>query len=226
MKKRILLVEDDETLIEGLKDNLEIENFEVVTAVDGDTGLEKGLHENFDLILLDVMLPGMNGFDICKTLRKKNIRTPVIMLTARGQEVDKVVGLEIGADDYITKPFSLRELIARIKAIFRRSNGKVAHIDHYEFDDVVIDFKSYVITKHNKKYEFTSSEFQILKYLIEHKDEVVSREELISMLWGTDSYVTTRTIDNHIVKLRKGIEKDPANPKHFLTIRGVGYKFV
>jgi len=223
---KILIVEDDQNVILGLKDNLEAENFDVYTAIDGQTGLDLAIKESYDLILLDVMLPSVTGFEICKPIRSKNITTPIIMLTARGQEIDKVVGLEIGADDYITKPFSLRELIARVKALLRRSKGKVSTIEHFVFNDIKIDFSNYEAFKANKKIDLTLTELNILKHLIQHKDEVVSRDDLINLIWGTDSYVSTRTIDNHIVRLRKLLEKNPKKPMHFLTIRGVGYKFV
>lgn len=227
MTAKILIIEDEKTLVKGIKLNLLDEGYEVDWAEDGISGLEKALSTQPDLILLDIMLPHMNGLDVCRNLRDKNITTPIIMLTAKGEEIDKVMGLEIGADDYITKPFSIRELIARIKAHLRREmrkDNKALAI--HKFEDVEIDFIHFRIKRKNKETELTSLEAELLKYLIAHKDEVVTRENLLENIWGYEKYPTTRTIDNHILKLRKKIEENPAKPKHILSVYGEGYRFI
>lgn len=227
MTAKILIIEDEKTLVKGIKLNLLDEGYEVDWAEDGISGLEKALSTQPDLILLDIMLPHMNGLDVCRNLRDKNITTPIIMLTAKGEEIDKVMGLELGADDYITKPFSIRELIARIKAHLRREQRKdIKSFAIYKFGDVEIDFTHFRIKRKDREAELTSLEAELLKYLIAHKDEVVTRENLLEKIWGYEKYPTTRTIDNHILKLRKKIEENPANPKHILSVYGEGYRFV
>lgn len=227
MTAKILIIEDEKTLVKGIKLNLLDEGYEVDWAEDGISGLEKALSTQPDLILLDIMLPHMNGLDVCRNLRDKNITTPIIMLTAKGEEIDKVMGLELGADDYITKPFSIRELIARIKAHLRREQRKdIKSPTTYKFEDVIIDFSHFRIKRKNKETDLTSLEADLLKYLIAHKDEVVTRENLLEKIWGYEKFPTTRTIDNHILKLRKKIEKNPATPKHILSVYGEGYRFV
>lgn len=227
MTAKILIIEDEKTLVKGIKLNLLDEGYEVDWAEDGISGLEKALSTQPDLILLDIMLPHMNGLDVCRNLRDKNITTPIIMLTAKGEEIDKVMGLELGADDYITKPFSIRELIARIKAHLRREQRKdIKSPTTYKFGDVIIDFSHFRIKRKNKETDLTSLEADLLKYLIAHKDEVVTRENLLEKIWGYEKFPTTRTIDNHILKLRKKIEENPANPKHILSVYGEGYRFV
>jgi len=226
MNEKILIIEDEEDLIKGLKLNLSDEGYKVDCALTGPEGLRKAVEETPDLILLDIMLPGMDGLEVCRQLRQKKIAIPILMLTAKGDEIDKVVGLEIGADDYITKPFSIRELLARIKAHFRRTNRveqKVPKI--YSSGEVEIDFSHYKIRRDSKEWELTSLEMEILKYFIAHKGEVVSRDDLLDKVWGYDKYPTTRTIDNHILKLRKKIEKDPAHPIMILSLYGEGYRF-
>jgi DNA-binding response OmpR family regulator len=227
MKEKILIIEDEEDLVKGLKLNLVDEGFEVDWASDGVEGLRKALEERPHLIILDIMLPKMNGLDICRELRQKNISIPIIMLTAKGEEIDKVLGLEIGADDYMTKPFSIRELLARIKAHLRREKREKKTVpEAYCFADVEIDFTHFKVKRKNKELDLTSLEIEILKYLIAHKGEVVTREALLDKIWGYEKFPTTRTIDNHILKLRKKIEGDPSHPEYILSVYGEGYRFV
>ncbi len=222
-----MIIEDEEDLVKGLKLNLADEGYEVDWAADGAEGLRKALEETPDLIILDIMLPEMDGLEVCRELRQKNIGIPIIMLTAKGEEVDKVVGLEIGADDYITKPFSVRELLARIKAHLRRVEREEQTIPKiFSFGDVEIDFAHFKARSKGKELDLTSIEMEILKYLITHRGEVVTRDDLLDKIWGYDSYPTTRTIDNHILKLRKKIEEDPAHPEYILSVYGEGYRFV
>jgi DNA-binding response OmpR family regulator len=227
--KKILIVEDEPNMINGLKDNLEFEGFEADTAVDGNSGLQKILQNKYDLILLDVMLPGVSGFDICKTARKEGVNTPIILLTAKGEEIDKVLGLELGADDYITKPFSLRELLARIKAVLRRpQNGKEgsAEEEFISIGNIRVNFKNYVALKENNEIKMSYKEFEILHYMYLHAGKTIQRDDLMADVWSIDYEVTTRTIDNFILKLRQKIETDPNNPKIILTVHGVGYKMI
>ena len=227
MRKKILIIEDEEDLVKGLKLNLADEEYEVDWASDGLEGLRKALQETPDLIILDIMLPEKNGLEVCRELRQKNIGIPIIMLTAKGEEIDKVVGLEIGADDYITKPFSVRELLARLKAHLRRADREANTLPGmYSFGDVEIDFAHFKARRKGKELDLTSIEMEILKYLIAHRGEVVTRDDLLDKIWGYDSYPTTRTIDNHILKLRKKIEEDPAHPRYILSVYGGGYRFV
>jgi two-component system alkaline phosphatase synthesis response regulator PhoP len=225
--KKILIIEDEEDLVKGLKLNLADEEYEVDWASDGLEGLRKALQETPDLIILDIMLPKKNGLEVCRELRQKNIGIPIIMLTAKGEEIDKVVGLEIGADDYITKPFSVRELLARLKAHLRRADREANTLPRmYSFGDVEIDFAHFKARRKGKELDLTSIEMEILKYLIAHRGEVVTRDDLLDKIWGYDRYPTTRTIDNHILKLRKKIEEDPAHPQYILSVYGGGYRFV
>jgi two-component system alkaline phosphatase synthesis response regulator PhoP len=223
---KILIIEDEPEMLMGLQDNFEFEGYEVITASDGVAGLEAALSANADLIILDIMLPEKSGFDVCKELRAKNIATPIIMLTAKGQEIDKVLGLEMGADDYMTKPFSIRELLARVKAVLRRYEHNQKSISKYTLENVEIDFDKYIARKDNVDLNFTHKEFEILKYFIQHRGETISREKLLDDVWGYEAYPTSRTVDNHILKLRQKIEKDPAHPRHILTVHGIGYKFI
>ncbi|NQT97908.1 MAG: response regulator transcription factor [Candidatus Marinimicrobia bacterium] len=227
MKKKILIIEDEVDLVKGLKINLVDEGYEVEWSFDGKEGLRKALDETPDLIILDIMLPGMDGLDVCKELRQKQCNIPIIMLTAKGSEIDKVIGLEIGADDYVTKPFSVRELLARVKAHLRRLKRENKFLPNsYTIGDVEVDFTKYSAQRNKQTLEFTSIEMDVLKYLITHKGEVVTRDALLDVIWGYKSYPMTRTIDNHILKLRKKIEHDPAHPKHILSVYGSGYRFV
>jgi DNA-binding response OmpR family regulator len=227
MKEKILIIEDEQELVKGLKLNLDDEGYEVSWAYDGEVGLKKALEESPDFIILDIMLPKMNGLDVCRELRKKNVGIPVVMLTAKGEEIDKVVGLEIGADDYLTKPFSIRELLAWIKAHLRREKREGTKAPNvYAFGNVDIDFAHFKIRRAGKERDITSLEYEILKYFIAHRGEVVTRDMLLDKIWGYEKFPTTRTIDNHILKLRKKIEKSPSHPQYILSVYGEGYRFM
>jgi DNA-binding response OmpR family regulator len=223
---KILIVEDEPNMVTGLRDNFEFEGYEVLTASDGIAGLERALKDSPDLVLLDVMMPRMSGLDVCKQLKAKRPTMPVIMLTARGQEVDKIVGLELGADDYVTKPFSIRELIARVKAVLRRSRTAPKVQEHYNFSDVNVDVRKCQVSKQGKGIEFSSKEFELLKYFLCHPGETLSRDRLLEDVWGYDHFPTTRTVDAHIVRLRQKLEPKPDEPRYILTVHGTGYKFV
>jgi len=223
---KILIVEDEPNMVAGLRDNFEFEGYEVLSAYDGSEGLEKALATSPDLVLLDVMMPKMSGLDVCKQLKAKRPSIPIIMLTARGQEIDKVVGLELGADDYVTKPFSIRELVARVKAVLRRSHTLPKEHDRYSFSDVEVDLHTCRITRSGKEIEFSAMEFELLKYFICNAGEVLSRERLLEDVWGYDRYPTTRTVDAHLVRLRQKLEPNPEQPRFFLTVHGMGYRFV
>jgi DNA-binding response OmpR family regulator len=223
--EKILIIEDEESVLMALEIDLRIEGYQVSSARDGITGLSMAKAQGHDLIILDIMLPEMNGFEVCKQLRQSGITTPILILTAKSQEVDKVLGLELGADDYVTKPFSPRELRARVKALFRRVNQTQQGIDQYHFGDVEVDFKKYEARKGGLPVYLTALEFAMLHFLIKHKDQVVSRDSILDKVWGDDVYVYPRTVDTHIVHLRRKIENDPENPKYILGVRGIGYKF-
>ena len=225
---KILICEDEPSMRMGLKDNLEFESYEVDTAEDGETGLNKILENQYDLIILDVMMPKMSGFDICKAARKNGITTPIILLTAKGEEIDKVLGLELGADDYVTKPFSLRELLARIKAILRRGelNTKSVEDKDIQIGNLLVNFGTYQARVKNKDVQMSHKEFEILHYLWKKKNATVSRDELLTEVWGFEDSPSTRTVDNFILKLRQKIEKDSNHPQNILTVHGVGYKLV
>lgn len=223
----ILLIEDEEAMLRGLSDAFEHHGYIMKTARDGETGLQLARSENPDLIVLDVMLPGMDGFDVCRMLRKDGVNVPILMLTARAEEVDKVVGLELGADDYVTKPFSTRELVARVKALLRRSTELApGSIDEYVFGAINVDFVRSKASKDGKPIVLTSTEFSLLHFLIKNINEVVTREQILNQVWGYESYPNSRTVDNHILHLRQMLEPDPHNPEYILTIYGLGYKFV
>ena len=222
---KILIIEDDKAIIMGLKDDLEFEGYIVSTATDGKEGLNKAMEGKFQLIILDILLPGLNGFEVCKKLRESGNMTPILMLTAaKTEELDKVTGLELGADDYVTKPIGSREMVARVKAILRRTVQKEDEPEKYEFGDVSVDFKSHEVSKAGKKLHLTALEFNLLRFFIDHKGEVVTRDAMLDEAWG-DAIVSPRTIDPHIVHLRQKLEDDPANPEHIVSVRGVGYKF-
>lgn len=223
---RILVVEDEPDMVLGLKDNFEFEGYEVVTASDGATGLERARSVKPDLVILDIMLPKLSGLEVCKTLRGEGFTAPIIMLTARGQEIDKVVGLELGADDYVTKPFSIRELLARVRAILRRTEGTRKRLARYRFADVELDFEGYKARRGGEALELSPREFELLRYLIERKGETVTRDQLLEDVWGYESYPSTRTVDTHIAKLRAKIGDSGSEPRYILTIHGVGYKFI
>ncbi|HTZ31209.1 MAG TPA: response regulator transcription factor [Methylomirabilota bacterium] len=223
---KVLIVEDEPNMVAGLRDNFEYEGFRVATAMDGVEGLEKALQDSPDLVILDVMMPRMSGLDVCRQLKAKRPSIPIIMLTARGQEVDKVVGLELGADDYVTKPFSIRELLARVKAVLRRSQTLPKEQDRYSFGDVEVNLRSYQVLRDGKPIEFSSKEFDLLKHFLCHPGETLSRDRLLDEVWGYENFPTTRTVDAHIVRLRQKLEPVPDQPRFFLTVHGVGYKFV
>jgi len=226
---KILIVEDEPNMRLGLKDNLEFEGYQVDFAEDGETGLKNILEGDYNLVLLDVMLPKMSGFEVCKNVRKKGNNTPIILLTAKGEEIDKVLGLELGADDYVTKPFSLRELLARIKAVLRRGEDKAqskSKDDLKTIGRIEVSFSSYNAFEDGLSVQMSHKEFEILNFLWDHKNTTVSRDDLLNHVWGYDESPTTRTVDNFILKLRQKIEKDPNHPKIILTVHGIGYKLI
>ena len=210
----------------GLQDNLEGEGYEVSTSTNGTEGFQKVLERNFDLLILDVMLPGMNGFEICKKIKRDKPLIPIVMLTARDSEMDKIAGLDYGADDYITKPFSLSELLARVRALIRRAYPENKTLETFTFANISIDFKQMKVYNNNEEIHFTKKEFAILKYFAEHTGEVIHRHDLLNSVWGYDKMPTTRTVDNFILELRKKIERNPSDPIHIKSISGVGYRFI
>jgi two-component system alkaline phosphatase synthesis response regulator PhoP len=226
--KRILVIEDEPQMLLGLRDNLELEGYEVQTASDGDEGLARAASFTPDLVILDVMLPKKNGFDVCRELRARSNTTPIVMLTARSAETDKVLGLELGADDYVTKPFSITELLARVRAVLRRTGagGQKPTTDLVKIGDIEIDFKMHQARRGKTRIEFTAREFDLLRYFVQHTGQVVTREQILNEVWGYEEFPTTRTIDNFVAKLRQKIERAPHAPEHILTIHGSGYKFV
>lgn len=223
---RVLIVEDEPAMQAGLRDNLEVEGYDVEVAGDGRTGLEKMTEQEHDLVILDVMLPRLSGFDVLKQARAKGVKSPVILLTAKGEEIDKVLGLELGADDYVTKPFSLRELLARVKAVLRRAEGSGPAAGKLRIGGVDIDFGSYSAVKNGTEVPMTPKEFDVLKFLCEHRNQTVTRDLLLTSVWGYDDSMSTRTVDNFILRLRQKLEDDPAHPRIILTIHGAGYKLV
>jgi two-component system alkaline phosphatase synthesis response regulator PhoP len=223
--KRLLLVEDEPGLVLTLSDRLSKEGYAVETSADGESGLERAAAEAFDLVLLDVMLPRMNGFDVLKELRRRAIETPIIMLTARGQVVDKVVGLKLGADDYVTKPFEMAELLARIEAKLRRAPIAPHPAEGYQFGAVRIDFRRAEVTREGAPLGLSAREFQLLKYFIEHRGATLTREELLNEVWGYNAMPSTRTVDVHVAWLRQKIEPNARHPQYILTVHGMGYKF-
>jgi DNA-binding response OmpR family regulator len=223
---KILVVEDDKAILMSLKDDLEFEGYEVATASDGKDGLKQASGGSFQLVVLDILLPGLNGFEVCKKLREADVKTPILMVTAaKTEEMDKVVGLELGADDYVTKPIGSRELVARVKAILRRARKEDDLDDIFKFGDVEVDFKSHEVFKRGQEVHVTALEFNLLRFLIARRGQVVTRDQILDEAWG-EAVVAYRTIDPHIVHLRKKIEDDPARPAHILSVRGVGYRFV
>ncbi len=227
---RILLVEDEEGLVLTLTDRLRSEGFEVVSASDGVSGSEKACEAAFDLIVLDVMLPKKNGYDVCRDLRQKGVSTPILMLTAKGETIDKVLGLKLGADDYLTKPFEMIELLARVEALLRRSpanldNGKSGAKETYRFGGVAIDFRRAEVTKNEQLIELSAMEFKLLQFLIENRGHVHSRDHLLDEVWGYDAMPSTRTVDVHIAWLRQKLEENPKHPQFIQTVHGLGYKF-
>jgi DNA-binding response OmpR family regulator len=226
MSGKVLIVEDDQAMAVALRDGFEYEGYAVQVARDGAAGLKAASEKELDLIILDVMLPKVSGFDLCKQLRGAGNATPIIMLTARGQEIDKVVGLKIGADDYVTKPFSFMELMARVEALLRRTHRQTEALDEFRFGDILVNFKKFEVIKGGAPLELSAREFNILRYFIEHRGEVVTRDQLLDSVWGYGSFPLTRTVDMHIAKLRQKIEDTPHDPRHIVTVHRVGYKFI
>jgi two-component system alkaline phosphatase synthesis response regulator PhoP len=222
----ILIVEDEPAMVAGLRDNFEYEGYDVITADNGVAGLELALADEPDLVVLDVMMPRMSGLDVCKQLKAKRPSLPIIMLTARGQEIDKVVGLELGADDYVTKPFSIRELMARVKAVLRRATPPPVVPEVYKFSDVEVNIRRNEVKRNGAVVELSAKEFALLSYFIAHPAEPLSRDRLLDEVWGYDNYPNTRTVDTHIVHLRQKLEPNPEEPRFILTVHGSGYKFV
>ena len=224
---KIVIVDDEEQLLRGLTATFNLEGFSVVTHTTGEGAINLVLRENPDLILLDVMLPGTSGVDVCRELRRKGIDTPIIMLSARGEEIDRVLGLEIGADDYVTKPFSLRELVARVRVRLRRQPTRSPErISRYRIGDVEVDFESYRATRAGLSIDMTPKEIELLRLLVEHRGQVVTRDRILNDVWGIDAMPTTRTVDTHVLRLRQKLEDDPANPRCILSVYGEGYRFV
>lgn len=222
---KILIVDDEPNMLIGLRDNLEFEGYEVDSADNGEDGLNKILSNKYDVIILDVMMPKMHGFDVCKKAREKGVNSPIILLTAKGEEVDKIVGLEIGADDYVTKPFSLRELLARVKAILRRAEKFESPANAIKIGRLEVYFESYNAFENGLQVQMSHKEFELLKFLWEHKNQNVSRDLLLKEVWQQEA-TTTRTIDNFIVRLRQKLESDPNNPRCILTVHGIGYRLI
>jgi len=226
MNSRILLVEDEPGLVLTLSDLLAAENYTVESARDGITGLTRAAGEPFDLVILDVMLPGKNGFDVCRDLRQQGKDVPVLMLTAKSQLTDRVVGLKLGADDYLIKPFEPEELLARVEALLRRvKKGKLAPVLKYQFGNVEVDFERGDVRKNGQPISLAGKELELLRYLIDHRGQVVSRESLLEAVWQYQPGVSSRTIDVHVAWLRQKLEDTPQNPRHIHTVRGIGYRF-
>jgi len=224
--KKILIIEDDPAISKGLVDLLESENYQTTAVDNGEKGYLLAKERNHDLILLDIMLPGKNGMDVCKDLRKEGVNTSIIMVTSKKEELDQVLGLELGADDYITKPFSLRVLLAKIKAILRRETEIKQDIEEFSFGSIYINFKAMEATKNKKPIDLSNMEFKVLQYLCQRQNVVIDRDTLLDEVWGYDNYPSTRTVDNFILSLRKKIEDDPSHPGHLVTVHGAGYKFI
>ena len=222
---RILIADDEPEIVRGLEDNLRFEGYQTVAATNGEDALALALSDAPDLVLLDVMMPRMSGWDVCRELRRRGVDVPVIMLTARGAEVDRVLGLELGADDYVTKPFSLRELLARVRAVLRRP-GPRQKFEEFAFGDARVHLRGRQVFKAGLEVRVTRKEFDLLVFLVEHRGEVVTRERLLDEVWGYERFPTTRTVDTHILKLRRKLEADPDRPRWILTVHGQGYKFV
>lgn len=225
---KVLLVEDEPGLIVTLTDRLVSEGYEVSSATDGPSGLEAAATGEFDLVLLDVMLPKKNGYDVARDLRQKGITTPILMLTAKGETIDKVLGLKLGADDYLTKPFEMMELLARIEVLLRRSHERAPHQPNgeFRFGNIGVDFRRAEVTRDNSPLELSAMEFRLLQFFIENRGTVHSRDDLLDAVWGYDAMPTTRTVDVHIAWLRQKLEENPRHPQFIQTVHGMGYKFV
>jgi DNA-binding response OmpR family regulator len=223
---KILVVEDDPAILRGLADNFRFEGYEVITAPDGEAGARQQRVHKPDLIVLDLMMPRLGGLELCKQLRGEGVQTPILMLTAKSEEADRVTGLDFGADDYVTKPFSVKELMARVRALLRRIQPQPNLPDHLKFGDVEIDFRRYEARKRGKLVEMTRKEFAVLRFLASRGGEAATRDELLNEVWGYEAYPVSRTVDNHMAGLRAKLENDPAEPAHIKTVHGVGYRFV
>jgi DNA-binding response OmpR family regulator len=223
---RILVIEDDPAIARGLVYNLKFEGHEAVTAADGETGYRMIREAKPDLVILDLMLPKLGGYELCRRARAEGVGIPILILTARGEEADRVLGLDLGADDYMTKPFPVRELMARVRALLRRAQPARALPDDLRFDDVVVDFRRFEASRGGRPIDLTRKEFGVLRVLAARAGEVVTRDELLDEVWGYDNYPTTRTVDSHIGNLRAKLERDPASPRHLITVHGVGYKWM
>jgi DNA-binding response OmpR family regulator len=223
---RIILVEDDPSISRGLADNLRFDGHEVTACANGDEGYRLIVERQPDLVVLDLMLPGLSGYEICRRLRGQGSTVPILMLTARSDEADRVQGLDLGADDYVSKPFSIREVLARVRALLRRTQPSRKEIEELRTGDIVVDFRRYEVTRAGQRLDMTRKEFGLLRLLASRAGEVLTRDELLNEVWGYDALPTTRTVDNHIASLRAKLEKDPARPLHLQTVHGVGYKWV
>ena len=228
--RRLLLVEDEPGLVMTMTDRLELEGYEVESVTDANSALQTASANSYDAILLDVMLPGGTGFDVCRTLRQRGVQTPILMLTARGQVIDRVVGLKLGADDYLVKPFEMAELLARIEALLRRTSTSAipagASAESYRFGDISVDFRRAEVTKGGQKLELSAREFKLLRYFIEHRGAALTRDELLNEVWGYNAMPSTRTVDVHVAWLRQKLEDNPRHPEYIHTVHGLGYKFV
>ena len=223
----VLVIEDDPAILTGLSDNLQCEGYDVITAADGETGYRLAREKKPDLLILDLMLPEMGGYEVCRKLRSEGVAAPILILSARGEEANRVLGLNLGADDYVTKPFSVLELMARVRALLRRAQKPSRMLpDEIRFGDVVVDFGQFETTKKGRRVELTRKEYGILRLLAATPGDVVSREELLNEVWGYESYPTTRTVDTHMASIRSKLEANPAAPRHLVTMHGVGYKLV
>jgi DNA-binding response OmpR family regulator len=225
-RTRILIIEDEPAMVAGLRDNFEYEGYDVISAGDGVEGLDRALADDPDLVVLDVMMPLMSGLDVCKQLKARQPSIPIIMLTARSQEIDKVVGLELGADDYVTKPFSIRELIARVKAVLRRVSQPPVAPEVYRFSDVEVNIRANEVRRAGAPVDLSAKEFALLAFFISHPAETLSRDRLLDEVWGYENYPSTRTVDTHVLHLRQKLEPNPEEPRFILTVHGIGYKFV
>jgi DNA-binding response OmpR family regulator len=224
-KEKILVVEDEDAILMLLEDDLCLEGYEVATAQDGESGLSMARDGGYDLVILDVMLPRKDGFDVCRELRGSGVGVPILMLTAKSQEIDKVLGLELGADDYVTKPFSPKELIARVRAILRRRKAPPQRIERYRFGDIDVDFKKFATTRGGQPVDLTPREYALLRFLIERRDGAVSRFDILEEVWEGEVEVFPRTVDTHVANLRKKLEENHSDPRHIVGVRGVGYRF-
>ena len=224
-KEKILVIEDEDPILMLLEDDLGMEGYEVATAQDGEQGLSMARGGEYDLVILDIMLPKKDGFEVCRELRGSGVNVPILMLTAKSQEIDKVLGLELGADDYMTKPFSPKELIARVRAILRRGKAPPQRIERYRFGDIDVDFKKFETRRGGRPVDLTAREYSLLKFLIEHRDGAVSRFAILEEVWGGEAEVFPRTVDTHVANLRRKLEEDPSDPCHIVGVRSVGYRF-